>query len=312
MHAQLHVRGAAELADGLAVARSRPDLLASPVLLRLQAQCDVQIIDVSVIKATNHNKVPPKSKHVQGAQSLPALRPALYPAHPRRSCSSDRPLKPPPPRAVLLQNMSWAQSARYVNRCLVNRAHNIPKWLVVLKVCITHHRLLRESRGQYAAHLTNPAVVPAAFSQPGLHGAGHPYPAAAQSGALPAPGNGGGPGAAMGAATGALQATPSYGMQNDACPPLGLRSFRDGSSKKAFDLSTFIRFYAAYLDMQLDVFSKTKYIPVNIPGTEPPLLKCGPPFPSPPRPLCASTGAEGRARPKAWRAGSWRSRRRAR
>ena len=181
-------------------------------------------------------------------------------------------LTPAAPRAVLLQNMSWAQSARYVNRCLVNRAHNIPKWLVVLKVCITHHRLLRESRGQYAAHLTNPAVVPTAFTQLGLHGAAYP----GQSGTLAGPSNGGGPGAAMGAATGALQPAGSYGMQNDACPPLGLRSFRDGSSKKAFDLSTFIRFYAAYLDMQLDVYSKAKYIPVNIPGTEPPLLKCAP------------------------------------
>jgi hypothetical protein len=63
-------------------------------------------------------------------------------------------------------------------------------------------------------------------------------------------------------------------MANDACPPLGLAGFRDGSSKKAFDLSTFIRFYAAYLDAQLETFQKTKYVPVNIPGAEPPKFKC--------------------------------------
>lgn len=65
-------------------------------------------------------------------------------------------------------------------------------------------------------------------------------------------------------------------MGNDACPPLGLRAFRDGSSKKAFDLSTFIRFYAAYLDAQLEVYARTKYVPVNIPGADPPKLKCDP------------------------------------
>ena len=39
----------------------------------------LQIIDVSVIKATNHNKVPPKSKHVQGA-SQPAAARSLFAA----------------------------------------------------------------------------------------------------------------------------------------------------------------------------------------------------------------------------------------
>lgn len=68
--------------------------------------------------------------------------------------------------------MSWAQSARYINRCLVNRAHALSKWLIVLKVCITHHRLLRESRGQYARHLTDPTAAPPAFMQPGMHNAG--------------------------------------------------------------------------------------------------------------------------------------------
>lgn len=170
--------------------------------------------------------------------------------------------------AVLLQNMSWAQSARYINRCLVNRAHQLQKWLIVLKVCLTHHRLLRESRGQYAAHLTNPTAAPAL---------GNPYassfaqPGASQSFRSDASGQPSrGPGLDT---TGALPTAPFF-LQNDASPPLGLRSFRDGSSKKAFDLSTFIRFYAAYLDMVLDVYSKVKYLPVNIPGTEPPKFKC--------------------------------------
>jgi hypothetical protein len=169
--------------------------------------------------------------------------------------------------AVLLQNMSWAQSARYVNRCLVSRAHQNQKWLVVLKVCLTHHRLLRESRGQYAVHLTNPAVSPA-LAHP--YGAGLAQPSQSFKSDMSGP-----PARAPGmdSTTGALPTAPFY-MQNDASPPLGLRSFRDGTSKKAFDLSTFIRFYAAYLDMVLDVYSKVKYLPVNVPGTEPPKFKC--------------------------------------
>ena len=73
---------------------------------------------------------------------------------------------------MLLQNVNWAQSARYINRCLVNRAHTLNKWLIVLKVCITHHRLLRESRSQYARHLTDPSATGPAFQQPGMHGVG--------------------------------------------------------------------------------------------------------------------------------------------
>ena len=169
--------------------------------------------------------------------------------------------------------MSWAQSARYINRCLVNRAQTLQKWLIALKVCITHHRLLRESRGQYHKHLTDPSAAAPAFAQPGLHGVGGGAPyGAGPTGASYAAGP---TGVSYGAApTGASAGGQSAALGNEVAPPLGMRGFRDASSKKAFDLSTFIRFYSAYLDAQADVFAKTKYIPVNIPGVEPPKLKC--------------------------------------
>jgi hypothetical protein len=276
-----------------------------------------------VIKATNHNKVPPKSKHVQGvprAQLLPGDRLRSKADQPQAVqtggvCRCAHCMCPPTStfgnpslmsasrlpraahllllksrrsaraRAVLLQNMAWAQSARYINRCLVHRAHALNKWLIVLKVCITHHRLLRESRGQYACHVTDPSATGPAFAQPGMlgaGGAGAPLPpgynapptgaSAMVAGAtgLQQPGQNG-----MAAGMTGMSGHGLY-MQNDACPPLGLRGFRDGSSKKAFDLSTFIRFYAAYLDAQLDVYSNTKYVPVNVPGAEPPKFKCAP------------------------------------
>lgn len=69
------------------------------------------------------------------------------------------------------------------------------------------------------------------------------------------------------------------GLASDVAPPLGLSTFRDGSCKKAFDISTFIRAYAAYLDTLVDVFAKTQYLPVA--SVDPGNLKCAVAHPAP-------------------------------
>lgn len=161
--------------------------------------------------------------------------------------------------------MTWPATGRYINRELVKRAHAIPRWLIVLKCCITHHRLLRESKGQYAKHLTDPTTFSGAgsYHQDSSLSMSASGSQAYPPGPRPTPGFPPGPGAGMSGMLGApgLPAPPH--MVNDAAPPLGLSTFRDGSCKKAFDLSTFIRMYSTYLDVLLDVYSRVKYLPVG-------------------------------------------------
>lgn len=174
--------------------------------------------------------------------------------------------------AVLLQYMTWPATGRYINRELVKRAHSNQKWLIVMKCCLTHHRLLRESKGQYARHLTDPSAYTGAdgwHRDPSITNSAvgsQAYP----PGPRPTAGFPPGPGS-----SGALGGNPALPhLVNDASPPLGLSTFRDGSSKKAFDLSTFIRMYSAYLDVVLDVFARGKYLPVG--NVEAPKFKCAP------------------------------------
>jgi hypothetical protein len=173
--------------------------------------------------------------------------------------------------------MTWPATGRYINRELVKRAHSIQKWLIVIKCCLTHHRLLRESKGQYARHLTDPSAYTGAD---GWHRDASITSAAVGSQAYPPgprptagfpPGPGPGPNGAMGP----NPALPH--LVNDSSPPLGLSTFRDGSSKKAFDLSTFIRMYSAYLDVVLDVYARVKYLPVG--NVEAPKFKYAAAFP---------------------------------
>lgn len=176
---------------------------------------------------------------------------------------------------VLLQYMTWPATGRYINRELVKRAHSLPKWLIVLKCCITHHRLLRESKGQYAKHLTDAGAYAADSFQrdPSLSmsaAGSQAYP----PGPRPTAGFPPGPGAGVTGSFGAPGLPTPPHMVNDAAPPLGLSTFRDGSCKKAFDLSTFIRMYSTYLDVLLDVYARVKYLPVG--NVEAPKFKCAP------------------------------------
>lgn len=170
--------------------------------------------------------------------------------------------------------MTWPATGRYINRELVKRAHALPKWLIVLKCCITHHRLLRESKGQYAKHLTDASAYAGAD---GFHRDPTLTQTAAGSqafppGPRPTPGFPPGPGAGLTAGLGGPGFPQPPHMVNDAAPPLGLSTFRDGSCKKAFDLSTFIRMYSTYLDVLLDVYTRVKYLPVG--NVEAPKFKC--------------------------------------
>lgn len=74
--------------------------------------------------------------------------------------------------AVLLQYMQWPATSRYINRELVKRSHVLGKWLIALKCCLTHHRLLRESRAHYARHLTEGAAAAASGAGAPQFGAG--------------------------------------------------------------------------------------------------------------------------------------------
>jgi hypothetical protein len=186
-----------------------------------------QDLDIALVKATNHDPVVPKKKHV--ISECPALRPGSRSAAPAPPGMPSRLTRGHRRPSLAIYNCvgrqeSARETIRYALVSLGDRVAGATEWLVVLKALMVVHRLMRDSENDRF----RTALAELLFGGRGRDNGERRRDASSA----------GGP-----------------------CQLFNLGGFKDDSSPEAWEISGWVRVYALYLEERCALFADCRCDP---------------------------------------------------